>query len=303
MALRPVSVPALNREPPARPATPQERLAVPGAPRAESQRSAQAPGRIPVGADSAAQEPLRLIEDIDRQVKNSVEYQALRPYLEKAGLIDEEEAAAAKTTEAPEAATEAATVVQAERISLRISFTRISVELRSTRSEAPPQRADPLALDLDGDGLETSGIGNGVRFDIDADGQVDHTSFVSGGDAFVALDTNGNGRIDSGAELFGDQLGDANGYLALARYDDNGDRRIDRADSVFQRLRLFSLAADGSQRLQGLEEAGVASIGLDYRDSSVALNAYDRIAQQASFVRDDGSEGQSGDLLLAYRRA
>jgi hypothetical protein len=63
--------------------------------------------------------------------------------------------------------------------------------------------------------------------------------------AFLALDRNGNGRIDDGSELFGNatplsQGGLApNGFVALAQYDLNGDGVIDASDPVWSDLLLW----------------------------------------------------------------
>ncbi|MGM0595324.1 MAG: hypothetical protein ACQETD_12390 [Pseudomonadota bacterium] len=313
MAVTPISVPALNRRTssPGQPEGPRQPLLVPGRPQAQPNRPEHAQGRIPVAAEQ--QEPLKLIEDIDRQVKASKEYQALRPYLEKVGLADEGDpqsppapAEAKAAIDQPELSERSLTPQHTIRmeselsVSFRISVSRTSVEVEARRSGEVVQRSDPLALDLNGNGLETTGVANGIRFDIDADGDLDTTSFITGGDAFVAWDRNGNGRIDDGSELFGDQNGDANGYEALARYDDNRDGHIDRNDAIFQQLRLLTLNADGEQRLQSLAEAGIAAIGLDYHNTAKAINAYDTIAQVATFRREDGSEGLSGDLLLGF---
>ncbi|WP_434150627.1 hypothetical protein ACR2R6_03800 [Methylocaldum gracile subsp. desertum] len=64
---------------------------------------------------------------------------------------------------------------------------------------------DPLALDLDGDGIETVGVaGSGtVLFDHDGDGLKQGTGWVKSDDGLLVLDRNGNGVIDNGAELFG----------------------------------------------------------------------------------------------------
>ena len=41
------------------------------------------------------------------------------------------------------------------------------------------------------------------KFDLDSDGQTDEINFVTGGSGFLALDRNGDGKINNGAELFG----------------------------------------------------------------------------------------------------
>ena len=130
---------------------------------------------------------------------------------------------------------------------------------------------------------------------------MDSISVPTGDDALLALDRNGNGRIDDGRELFGDQHGAANGFAELARFDDNGDGRIDAADAVFDQLRLLRFDAQGRQQLQTLGEAGVSAIDLRARDVSIALGAYDQIAQLGRFEFADGRSGQAADLLLAKR--
>ncbi|RAR71637.1 hypothetical protein AX018_10852, partial [Paracidovorax anthurii] len=96
---------------------------------------------------------------------------------------------------------------------------------------------DPLVLDLDGDGIEAVGIdpSRPILFDHDGDGTKNATGWIKGDDGLVVLDRNGNGLIDSGQELFGDQtlrdaqpqagqgLHYAHGYEALAAQDGNGD--------------------------------------------------------------------------------
>jgi hypothetical protein len=56
---------------------------------------------------------------------------------------------------------------------------------------------------------------------------------------FLAIDDNKNGKIDSGAELFGDQGKFPTGYDKLMSYDLNKDGVIDSKDEVFKHLVLF----------------------------------------------------------------
>ena len=94
-----------------------------------------------------------------------------------------------------------------------------------------PPRRDPLVLDLDGNGITTSGINPAapILFDQDGDGIKNATGWIASGEAIVVRDLNGNGTIDSGRELFGDNtiltIGPkagqtaANGFEALADLD------------------------------------------------------------------------------------
>ncbi|MBI4665983.1 MAG: hypothetical protein HY751_06195 [Nitrospinae bacterium] len=163
------------------------------------------------------------------------------------------------------------------------------------------QQTDPLALDLNGDGFETTGAQNGLSFDINGDGVADKTSFVKGDDAFIAYDKNGNGVIDSGKELFGDQNGAANGYEELARYDQNHDGWIDSADAIYKDLVLIKNRGGqtfNASSAETLGQAGVAAIKVGYGSSSAFTTGGDAIAQTGAFVRADGSTGQTADILL-----
>jgi hypothetical protein len=75
------------------------------------------------------------------------------------------------------------------------------------RSALAPPRRDPLAIDLDGDGIETIGAAAdgsmSVVFDHNADGLLTGTGWLTADDAWLVRDLDGNGLIDSGRELFG----------------------------------------------------------------------------------------------------
>ena len=130
----------------------------------------------------------------------------------------------------------------------------------------------PLVFDLDGDGMELTSNEDGTVFDLDGDGKKDKTAWTKSGqgfdDAFLVLDRDGNGSIDSGKELFGDQHGAANGYEELAKLDSNKDGKIDANDTAYTELKLWAdMDGDGESdegELKTLAEMGVTSISTQY---------------------------------------
>jgi len=145
--------------------------------------------------------------------------------------------------------------------------------------------ADPLLVDLDGTGPRTTGVASGRTFDLKGDGQMRTTSFAAGNSAFLALDRNGNGQIDSGQELFGDQHGARDGFEELRRFDSDHNGRIDDQDPVFKDLRL--LRADGT--LETLAQDGIAAFDLDAALAArQATDGGDPIYRQAHAVTTTG---------------
>ena len=63
---------------------------------------------------------------------------------------------------------------------------------------------DPILIDLTGAGYLMTSLPNGVNFDILADGKRKQLAWTEEGSSvgFLALDKNGNGKIDNGSELF-----------------------------------------------------------------------------------------------------
>ncbi|MDY0038030.1 MAG: calcium-binding protein, partial [Zoogloea oleivorans] len=168
-------------------------------------------------------------------------------------------------------------------------------------------RRDPLVLDLDGDGIETVGVSQTapVFFDHDNDGVKTSTGWVKPDDGFLVLDRNGNGTIDSGAELFGDAtpLGGggkaANGFDALAQEDGNGDGKVDSLDANWANLRVWRDAnQDGvsqTDELVTLESIGIAALSVGANSHSQTLSNGNRIAELGTYVKVDGTAGDLGE--------
>jgi hypothetical protein len=89
---------------------------------------------------------------------------------------------------------------------------------------AVPPPHSPIVIDVGGAGYRFTSAAQGVRFNIRNDGVPVQIAWTRLGieNAFLALDRNGNGRIDSGAELFGDHTPlrsggiASNGFVVLA---------------------------------------------------------------------------------------
>jgi len=170
---------------------------------------------------------------------------------------------------------------------------------------------DPLTLDLDGDGIETlaSNGHKGALFDHSNDGIRTATGWVSKDDGFLVYDRNGDGVVNDGSELFGDNTllknGEraANGYQALKELDDNGDGKVDAADSAFAKLRVWrDLNQDGISQegeLLTLNEAKVKALNLANKNADRDLGNGNTLAEEGTYTDSDGNEKQMGDLNLA----
>lgn len=138
-----------------------------------------------------------------------------------------------------------------------------------------PVPRDPLAFDLNGDGIvSTLSLAGGVHFDVDNNGFAERTAWIGADDGLLALDRDNNGLIESGAELFGTETllsnGDLakNGFEALKEFDDNNDGVIDANDAVFTDLKMWIDAdSDGisdESELVSLADLEIQSINLNY---------------------------------------
>lgn len=259
----------------------------------------------PISAPRASLHPVRRRDHeppVSAEVAQSLDYQLLRRTLNPDSEITVSEAPPAASP-APSAARSSAATTSAASVSSDglTQQSQLIVTVGTAAKPQPVQQTDPLVLDLAGNGFTTRGLDDAVRFDLTGDGRPESISAPKGDDALLALDRNGNGRIDSGKELFGDQHGASNGFAELSKYDDNSDGRIDRQDSVFEQLSLLRFDAQGRQQQQTLAEAGVSAIHLQAQNVKQALGAYDEIAQIGRFDFADGRSGQAADLLLASR--
>lgn len=167
---------------------------------------------------------------------------------------------------------------------------------------------DPLVLDLNGDGLKTVTPKDGVFFDMNADGLSEKTGWISSQDAFLVLDVNHDGIINSGEELFGDRTvlkngkTAANAIEALKDLDENKDGKIDQADSAYHKLQVWSDSDnDGfslTSELKTLQESEVAQINLDATINENTLNSENSVMRSGNFIKNDGSKFNFYEVLF-----
>ncbi len=123
---------------------------------------------------------------------------------------------------------------------------------------------------------------------------------------WIARDVDGNGSIDSGAELFGNNTvlpsgtTPTNGFLALAASDANGDGRIDKTDPVFSTLVLW--ADHNGDRKSSPDELTplskvVVSISLGYTTDPRCDARGNCERERASFTWNDNGTVRTGSVI------
>ena len=126
----------------------------------------------------------------------------------------------------------------------------------------------PIVFDLNGNGIETLSIDEGVEFDMLNTGSAVNTGWLSGEDGFLAIDNDGDGLISSRDELFGGGVGE--GFAKLESFDSNGDGLVNESDDRFGELLLWQ---DGNENgitdageLVSLESTGITDLNTSYTD-------------------------------------
>lgn len=168
----------------------------------------------------------------------------------------------------------------------------------------------PLVLDLNGNGVETSNVDQGIKFDINNDGQLEQVGWVSPEDALLVFDINQDGVINNGSELFGEATLLASGetagegFQALSDLDSNKDGIFDQQDQHFDSLQLWQdknqngISEEGE--LIGLHDAGVASINLAASSVSEVDNG-NYIGLRSSWIDEQGNSHDIDDVWFSLK--
>ena len=161
---------------------------------------------------------------------------------------------------------------------------------------------DPLVINV---GSDTADVRDQTfKFDIDADGKLDEISMLGRGSGFLALDKNGNGKIDDGNELFGTKTGD--GFGDLRQYDSDGNGWIDENDEVFSKLKVWCKGADGEDIMMDLKACDIGAIYLGEQQTEFTMGGADGIRDAVVrstgvFLRESGSAGTIQHVDMAMK--
>ena len=160
---------------------------------------------------------------------------------------------------------------------------------------------DPLVVNI---GSDTADVRDQTfKFDLDSDGKEDEISMLGKGAGFLALDKNGDGKINDGSELFGTNSGD--GFGDLREYDSDGNGWIDENDDVFSKLKVWCKDENGKDILMDLRGADIGAIYLGEQQTEFSLGGVDGyrdgvIRSTGVFLRESTGAGtiQHVDLSL-----
>ena len=177
--------------------------------------------------------------------------------------------------------------------------------IRNNMGTATDTRS-PLIIDLDGDGIETIALEKGLHFDHDGNGMAEKSGWVSKDDGLLVRDINGNGQIDDGTELFGNNsvLSNgqkaANGFEALKDLDSNNNGTFDSSDTAWNQVKVWKDSNKNgvvdNGELLSLEQAGVDHFNLNYINSNLQDENGNIIGEVGTFGKTDGTNGNLSDV-------
>lgn len=167
----------------------------------------------------------------------------------------------------------------------------------------------PIALDLDGDGLNLSTVDDSEVIVKTAAGGLSKVGWVGPTDGFLAVDRDGDGKINKLSEISftQDKEGATSDLEGLKTWDTNGDGLLNSSDTNFNKILLWVDANQNgrstTRELRTLTQAGIAAIDLKgVATGYTADMGIDSFVQNnMKFIWADGSQGNAYDVSLARR--
>ena len=187
-------------------------------------------------------------------------------------------------------------------ISLEMSYAySLNLTTTSQESSTPRQTKDPLVLNFKGTAASLSN--QRFNFDLNTDGSTENINLLSSGNGFLAIDKNGDGKINNGSELFGATSG--NGFQELSSLDSNSDGWIDENDKDYSKLLVWYKDDTGKDQLSPLLKEDVGAISLYNINTPFSLKNINNellgnTKTSSVFLKESGSVGiiQQIDLTV-----
>jgi Ca2+-binding RTX toxin-like protein len=150
---------------------------------------------------------------------------------------------------------------------------------------------------------------SGIYFDHDGNGFAERTGWVAPNDVLLVHDLDRNGRIETGAELFGNNTLLPNGmkafggFEALRQFDSNQDGRITALDSSWQELQAWRDGNGNAKvdegELLSLDTAGIAVLNLSYINGFQEDEQGNKHSQLGSYQSVDGLSHAMNDVWFS----
>ena len=168
----------------------------------------------------------------------------------------------------------------------------------------------PIAIDLDGDGVEFDSVEEGILLDVDGDGELERTAWADEDDGVLIYDGNDNGNVDGASEFAFASYSDLAGATDLeglrAGFDTDDDGLLSSRDEQFDRFKVWQDADGdglvGEGELNSLQTHGIESIGLvNDGERYVAADGDVFVYGESQVQYADGTTGTAADAAFDYR--
>ena len=179
-------------------------------------------------------------------------------------------------------------------MNLEIAFSKELYEAHNMEVQfGNPNLKDPLVINYGEDSNPFENLSTlRFEFDLNNDGKNELIPLLKKGSGFLSLDTNNNGKIDNGHELFGPKTDE--GFKELAQYDQDNNNWIDENDSIFDKLKVWQINENGENNLISLLDLNIGAIylgevksGFEYQNKIDKVDAIQRT--NGIYVKNDGS--------------
>ncbi|MNH53292.1 Bifunctional hemolysin/adenylate cyclase precursor [compost metagenome] len=167
----------------------------------------------------------------------------------------------------------------------------------------------PIVFDLEGDGLELTGVDHSMVVSRLSSGELARTSWVGPTDGILAVDRNGDGQINQLSEIsfVQDKEGAKTDLEGLQAWDTNGDGKLNALDEGWGQLKIWvdrnQNGRSTESELRTLEEVGITEINLAGKATgNTTANTRDSFVHNTlSFTWASGETGTAYDVQLARK--